>query len=112
MQSDHQAQATGEIEPRDRTPERVTPQAHPDRAGGIAGLEERDEEVLDFLQDHRTSHNREEPYGIAVRPQDERQIPNMTINHVSDVAVHDHDAEQKATAKMYTDAKRGHEIQT
>ena len=63
----------GTDEWRSRTPERVTPQAETDRAGGIARFEKGGEEVLDFLQEHRTSYNREEPGGIAVWPQDERQ---------------------------------------
>ena len=68
-------------------------------------MEEIGIEVFDFPQDHRTSHNREEPGGVADRPQDERQLPNMTMNHVPDVAVHDRDAEQQGTAEMYTDVK-------
>ena len=57
------AQANGEVE-RQNT-------------GGIARLEEGDEEVLDVLQEHRVSHNREEPGGIAVCPQDERQTTRL-----------------------------------
>ena len=88
-----------------RASERVTPQADPDRAGEIARLEEIGIEVFDFPQDHRTSHNREEPGGVADRPQVERQLPNMTMNHIPDVPVHDRDAEQQGTAEMYTDVK-------
>ena len=77
MQKQHNAlqsnRQVGTDEWRSRTPERVTPRAEPDRAGGIARFEKGDEEVFDFLQEHRTSYNREEPGGIAVWPQDERQ---------------------------------------
>ena len=101
LQSDRQV-GTGKW--RSRTPERVTPQADPDRTGGIARLEEGDEEVFDVLQEHRASHNREEPGGIAVWSQDERQA-DMTINQVPNMAVRDRDAEQKGKAKMYADAR-------